>query len=182
VKRAAIRALEMGSVVKVLLRFRPGSDRRPAVPGWPTAPAFVHAPAALIPTWWRPLPLPPNVLVGWAAGPAVAKLKGRGGRAGMTATLSAVVDGLGRTLGTRPADLHDRLEDAAQVNWHIDPYARGAYIWLPAGAESAPLELAAAVDDRLFFAGEATGSPDNLGTVNGAIDSGRRAAAEFLGH
>jgi monoamine oxidase len=39
--------------------------------------------------------------------------------------------------------------------------------------------LAAPVDDRLFFAGEAT-SPNFFSTVHGAYETGLRAAAEVL--
>ncbi len=64
--------------------------------------------------------------------------------------------------------------------WSTDPYSRGAMSYLPAGA--APqlrTDLAAPIDDRVFFAGEATDS-DHPGTVSGAIASGRRAAAAVV--
>jgi monoamine oxidase len=36
------------------------------------------------------------------------------------------------------------------------------------------------VEDTLFFAGEATCSPPDHGTLDGAVESGRRAAREVL--
>ncbi|MCU1438006.1 MAG: oxidoreductase [Naasia sp.] len=62
--------------------------------------------------------------------------------------------------------------------WTADPFARGASSFVAVG--SAPEHrqtLRAALDDRIFFAGEAT-SDDQPGTVAGALDSGSRAATE----
>lgn len=62
--------------------------------------------------------------------------------------------------------------------WSSDPFALGAYSFLAVGAEPRlRAELAAAIDGRIFFAGEAT-DPDNPATVHGALASGRRVAAE----
>jgi len=44
-----------------------------------------------------------------------------------------------------------------------------------------PQLLAAPLAGTLFFAGEATDSRGEQGTVHGAIASGKRAAAEVLG-
>src|SRR5688572_7447583 len=64
------------------------------------------------------------------------------------------------------------------TRWAADPFALGSYSFLPPGATPADREtLAAPVDGRLFFAGEAT-SVDFPATVHGAYLSGRRAAAE----
>lgn len=69
-----------------------------------------------------------------------------------------------------------------RTRWGDDPFARGAYSYVPLGAgDGAAVRraLGAPVDERLFFAGEAT-SVDAPATVHGAIASGRRAAGELL--
>lgn len=48
-------------------------------------------------------------------------------------------------------------------------------------ADGAQARLAAPVEDTLFFAGEATDTSGNNGTVHGAIASGYRAAQEIIG-
>ena len=66
------------------------------------------------------------------------------------------------------------------TRWAADEYAGGSYSFLPVGVR--PRErsrLGAAVEDRVFFAGEAT-SREFPGTVHGALLSGRRAAREIL--
>jgi monoamine oxidase len=77
------------------------------------------------------------------------------------------------TLGT--------VEAWAVHRWTNDPWVRGAYSFLPPGAGLAERRaLAAPVEGRLFFAGEATDLAGQSGTIAGAIDTGRRAAEEFL--
>lgn len=63
-------------------------------------------------------------------------------------------------------------------SWGTDQFARGAYSFYAVG--SAPEQRATLrkpLGDRVFFAGEAT-SDDQAGTVQGALESGIRAAAE----
>ena len=69
---------------------------------------------------------------------------------------------------------------SAAADWKQDPWARGAYSWIPAGALEVPARLAEPVDDTLFFAGEATDTAGYRGTVHGALETGLRAAAELL--
>lgn len=64
--------------------------------------------------------------------------------------------------------------------WTSDPYSAGGMSYIPAGA--APEQraaLAAPLENRVFFAGEATDDV-HPGTVIGAVDSGRRAAMDAI--
>ncbi|MFS6530423.1 FAD-dependent oxidoreductase [Microbacterium aurugineum] len=64
--------------------------------------------------------------------------------------------------------------------WTSDPFSLGAASFTPVGVLAGTrLALAKPVDDRLFFAGEAT-DEDAPGTVRGAIASGARAAEELM--
>ncbi|MFZ1542359.1 MAG: FAD-dependent oxidoreductase, partial [Candidatus Microthrix parvicella] len=61
-----------------------------------------------------------------------------------------------------------------RTNWSKDPWARGSYSYLPVGATpELRRALGTPIDDRLFFAGEATDLGDP-GTVHGARASGMR--------
>lgn len=67
---------------------------------------------------------------------------------------------------------------AARSTWSTDAFARGAASFTPVGTQPDAREaLAQPVGDRVFFAGEAT-SASSPGTMRGAAQSGRRAAAE----
>ncbi|TQK52865.1 monoamine oxidase [Streptomyces sp. SLBN-118] len=65
--------------------------------------------------------------------------------------------------------------------WASDPYARGAYSFNKVGSTPAMRDqLAATVEDRVYFAGEAT-HRTSFATVHGAYLSGIRAAQEIAG-
>lgn len=66
------------------------------------------------------------------------------------------------------------------TRWASDPHAFGSYSYLRPGSDGDTIDaLAGPVDDRLFFAGEAT-SRQHPATVHGAYLSGLRAAEEIL--
>ncbi|TFD33934.1 flavin monoamine oxidase family protein [Cryobacterium cryoconiti] len=67
-----------------------------------------------------------------------------------------------------------------RTSWSADPFARGSFSFPAVGATPEQRDaLSQPVDDRLFFAGEAT-STDAFGTVQGARDSGQRAARDVI--
>src|SRR5262249_22597949 len=76
-------------------------------------------------------------------------------------------------------DYRRKLTALAESRWASDPFARGAYSHALPGHADKRAVLAAPIDDRLFFAGEAT-SPNFFSTAHGARDSGERAAREVL--
>jgi monoamine oxidase len=65
-------------------------------------------------------------------------------------------------------------------DWSRDPFARGAYSYAVVGGAAAPADLARPVQRTLFIAGEAADTEGATGTVDGAIASGRRAAAQVM--
>lgn len=77
------------------------------------------------------------------------------------------------------SDFRRKLKPLVESRWAHDPFAQGSYSHaLPGHADKREV-LAAPVDGRLFFAGEAT-SPEFFSTAHGARDSGERAAEEVL--
>ena len=75
--------------------------------------------------------------------------------------------------------IRDQLEASYLHDWRHDPLSRGAYSYVPVNGLPAQQILSQPIDNRLFFAGEAT-SIGHIGTVHGAIQSGQRAAQEIL--
>jgi monoamine oxidase len=76
-------------------------------------------------------------------------------------------------------DFRRKLKPLAESRWSHDPWARGSYSHALPGHAGARAVLAAPVDGRLFFAGEAT-SEEYFSTAHGARDSGERAAEEVM--
>jgi monoamine oxidase len=76
-------------------------------------------------------------------------------------------------------DFRRKLKPLKESHWARDPFARGSYSHALPGHSGKRAVLAAPVDERLFFAGEAT-SPNFFSTAHGAHDSGERAAKEVL--
>lgn len=66
--------------------------------------------------------------------------------------------------------------EAIITRWRQDPFARGSYSYLPLDFDASDRSaLRTDLDERVFFAGEAT-SDDYAGTVHGAFLEGRAAA------
>jgi monoamine oxidase len=94
--------------------------------------------------------------------------------AGDGAFAAQAIDEIVALLGS---DIRRKLKPLKESRWAHDPFALGAYSHALPGHAGARAILAAPVDDRLFFAGEAT-SPNFFSTAHGARDSGERAARE----
>jgi monoamine oxidase len=96
--------------------------------------------------------------------------------AGEGAIAAAAIDEIVGFLGN---DFRRKLKPLCESRWARDPFARGSYSHALPGHAGDRAVLAAPVDARLFFAGEAT-SPNFFSTAHGARDSGERAAKEVL--
>ena len=166
-KRSALRKLASGPVVRVALRFHEAFWEKHA-----RSVAFFHSPTAPFPTFWTPLPMRAPLLTCWAGGPKAARLTGSSTAKLVDAALASVEAVLGKKVRAE-------LAAAYVQDWRHDPHARGAYSYLLVGGEGAREELAAPLDDTIFFAGEATDS-EEAGTVAGALRSGIRAARQVM--
>jgi monoamine oxidase len=77
------------------------------------------------------------------------------------------------------ADFARRVAPLAQHRWGADPFARGSYSYASPGRADARAALAAPVDGRLLFAGEAC-SAASYSTAHGAYRTGVAAADEAI--
>ena len=96
--------------------------------------------------------------------------------AGPGALAAESIDQIAAYLGN---DYRRKLKPLSESRWAHDPFARGSYSHALPGHADKRAALAAPVDGRLFFAGEATSS-NFFSTAHGARDSGERAAGEVL--
>jgi monoamine oxidase len=172
-KQSALGKLEMGDAVRVSLCL--GSETW-ATQGRFSTDGFVLTGEPLFPVWWVSRPPPFPVITGWAGGRNARGL----GELGDAERVGAAVDALAAVFEMNAGGLRQDLRGGFSHNWQRDPFARGAYSYPAVGGSDAGALLAAPVDATLFFAGEATRTDGQNGTVHGAIASGRRAAKEVL--
>jgi monoamine oxidase len=97
-------------------------------------------------------------------------------REGQEAMFSFAADELARLLGSA---IRKRMAPLASTAWLQDPWSRGSYSFALPGHADDRAVLAAPVDDRVFFAGEAC-SPNFFSTAHGAWLSGISAAEAAL--
>jgi monoamine oxidase len=97
-------------------------------------------------------------------------------REGEAAMFAFAADELASILGS---DIRNHIAPLAATAWRQDPWSRGSYSYASPGHSGDRAILAEPVDDRLFFAGEAT-SPDFFSTAHGAYMTGLIAADAAL--
>ncbi len=169
----AASGLAFGQVVRLVLRF--------SEPFWEERDDFANtgfflSNEILFPTWWTPLAMRAPLLTGWSAGPHADDLLQKP----REFIVKQAVASLARIVGLSSTKINTLLRQAYFHDWHDDPFARGAYSYVPAGSLTAREVLAEAVAGTLYFAGEAAEFNGHSATVHGAIASGRRAAKQIL--
>jgi monoamine oxidase len=185
---AEVRRLAMGAAGRVSLIFRerfwrepsPGS-RRSAVERELDHMSFLFTPGELPATWWTPMPARTPMLTAWAGGPKarlLQRLMTPGGERNVL--LHQCLATLAKVFDLRLPDLENLLLSWHTHDWQTDPYARGAYSYVPAGALEAPERMSRPVENTLYFAGEHTDTLGQWGTVHAALTSGMRAARQVL--
>lgn len=167
-KQRAIRALGMGLLDKLVLRF---PERRwPADVDWlerlPGEQRRFLEWISLARTHKQP------ILIGFHAGDTARDLSAWSDEQLASEALAHLREVLGADL---PPPLSVRI-----TRWSADPFARGSYSCYPPGSTPKDRDrLAAPLAQRLYFAGEAT-NRSHPSTLHGALLSGRRAAGEIL--
>ncbi len=171
-KREALLKIEMGHAVKVSLWFRAAfweSIRN----GRYRDGAFFRCEGQPFAAYWTQLPVRSELIVAWVGGPKAIALSD----VSQAEVIERALNGFG-ALFDEPTLVRKEFEGGAMHDWGHDQFARGAYSYVAVGGGNARAALAAPVDGTLFFAGEATSSDGQGGTVNGALETGERAAME----
>lgn len=178
-KKAALDKLETGKVIRVTLRFRErfwDSISPAGARGSLSNMSFLFGQDDWFPTWWTANPAKSTIITGWAPFRCAERLSGK--------SRLFVVEHSLQTLSTflrvSQSELQNILEEAHFHDWQTDPFSLGAYSYGNVGANEAQQVLTEPIQDTLYFAGEATDTTGNNGTVHGAIASGYRAAKQIL--
>ena len=183
-KVASLEHIEMGKVIRMVLRFRhrfwdtisPTAESRRSGNKTLIDMGFLFSEDECFPTWWTSMPKKEPVITGWAPFRAAERLSGLS----QSTITDKALGTLSTSLGVSMRDLEGLLDASYVHDWQTDPFSRGAYSYGKVGALEAQRELGKPVESTLFFAGEATDTSGNNGTVHGAIASGYRAAEEII--
>jgi monoamine oxidase len=171
-KHRALEKIVMGDVVKVTLLFQ--SPFWEVVRGGRYHDAgFFRSNASPFGVYWTQVPVRAELVVAWVGGPRATALCAQP----PDDIIARARDTFGELLDAADA-CTEAFERGYMHDWRRDPFACGAYTYLAVGGDGAREALAAPLDDTLFFAGEATSLDGQGGTVNGALESGVRAAGE----
>jgi monoamine oxidase len=168
-KQWALSQIEVGPIIKMLLRFDEGFW-----PKWMEMVACATGPVNLYWSVFRGIAGRPPVLCAYCIGPRAAKLSSQSEENAidiLTADLQRLFP---------KADPRRSLVSFRLVNWAKDPFARGGYTFLRPGAWGARESLRAADTGSLFWAGAGTESQPVSELVETAYLSGLRAAAEVV--
>ena len=167
-KTTAAQEVPLGVHNKIAVLLNPASPALPD-PQFLTAMTREHD----VPVALNVRPYGFHYVVGTAAGRFADSLE----RAGQAASVEFLVEHLKAVFGNGIARcLTGRVIVTA---WRSDPWTLGAYSAPRPGQAHQREVLARPVDDRLFFAGEAT-TRNTFATCHGAYLTGRRAVAEIV--
>jgi monoamine oxidase len=178
--QVAIDTIEIGDAIRIVMRFQERFWEKLRLPGMAQNDdlsdlGFLHYPEVTFPTWWTTVPEPEPLLVGWVGGPTAKALATQN----EDTVLSKALSSLAQIFHLREKQVRAQTKQSFIHNWHNDPFSGGAYSYLPVNGLEAQMTLAQPLANTLFFAGEAL-AVGHIGTVHGAIATGRRAARQVL--
>ncbi len=174
-KLAAAENIGFGAVIKILLRFKTKWWSNPEREANFEKLFFMFS-NEVIPTWWTQYPEPHLTLTGWLPGPKALALSNQTDEH----ILGLALTSLSNIFKISIEELQGELVASKVINWHKDPYAKGAYSYLTPESEKAIEELHIPVDNKIFFAGEAVYQGEENGTVEAALATGVEVAQKIL--
>jgi monoamine oxidase len=177
-KLKAIAGIEMGKAVRLVLQFRerfwerihPSGRQRKTL----AKMGFLFSQNQWFPTWWTAMPAQFPILTAWGAAQCAERIESDN-----VPVEQRALQTISELFGLESDEVNALLAKAYFHDWQSDPYSRGAYSYVRAGAAHAPEILGRPVINTLYFAGEAADISGNNGTVHAAIASAQRAVREI---
>lgn len=163
----AARQIGYGSVIKVHLQFKEAF--------WYSYKKDIGFLLSneTVPTWWTHYPDQRPLLTGWLGDPQTEQLY----KAGEQSILQYSLQSLSNIFKETSGALSSLLTAWHVINWHDVPHISGAYSYSTLTTPAARELLNTAIEQTVFFAGEACYDGANGGTVEAALVSGQQAAA-----
>jgi monoamine oxidase len=161
-KLAAASVLPLGQADKIFLRVEE--------PPWPAHSHLTGNPHSALTASYRLSPF------GW---PVIEAFIGGLGTEALAGEAAAFDFAIGELVALLGSEWRRRLSPLTATRWREIAWIGGSYSYATVGNAGARQVLAAPIDDRLFFAGEACSATD-FSTAHGAHDTGVAAARAVL--
>jgi monoamine oxidase len=169
--------LGFGAVVKVILEFK--------TPFWLTKEitqqkdlsdlSFLFT-TADVPVWWTQFPDKTTMITGWLGGPNASKLENHTGEE----IIDQAILALASVFELEPIPLREALKSSHVSNWTADPYSAGGYSYEVINGRQLISQMKQPLEDTVYFAGEGLFDGAQIGTVEGALYSGRETAHQVI--
>jgi monoamine oxidase len=166
-KQTAINSIGMGAGMKIVLKF--------STTFWATNLGSVYG-SGYVPEFWATglgRSADNNTLTAFVMGEKAEYLSSLDAGA-----IDIVVAELDQMYGAGVAS--GSLIESHIMDWSQEPFIKGAYSYPKVGTGNSRETLAQSIDDKLFFAGEATHTEGHEGTVHGAIETAQTAVEELV--
>lgn len=166
----AFQQIGFGSVLKILLHFKKAfwQNKKKNV-------SFILSDQQ-IPTWWSQLPEKNKILTGWLGGPDAEKLSSLND----DEILQIALKSLSEIFNVSVKDLHTQIISSHIFKWHKEKFSNGAYSYPLPKIISAIKKLNKPIEETIFFAGEALYTGNAPGTVEAALETGKKTASKIL--
>ena len=160
-KQTAIDTIGMDAGMKIILKF---SSRF-----WPADTGSIIT-NGVVPEFWAPGHGrgTNNILTAFVMGEEAETLSAAGNNA-----VNMVLTDLEALFPS--AGVAGLLQDSHIADWTKEPFIKGGYSYPSAGSSAQRSVLAATIDEKLFFAGEAANVNGHIATVHGAMEAGSEA-------
>ena len=165
--RMAIDGLEMGKGLKAVLKFKHRF--------WPDKMGSVYGSGLVAEFWATGLGRSKknNLLTAYCMGDAAERL----GAMDEKSRIEKILIELDLIFGEAVAS--KEYEEALWVDWTKEPYILGSYTYPSKNDNQYRRILSRPLNDRIFFAGEATNTKGHYGSVHGAVESAIRAVQDW---
>jgi monoamine oxidase len=124
-----------------------------------------------IPTWWSQSPDPYPLLTGWLGGPRAEQLSKTHQQ-----LFTDAIASLAKAMDFPEGQIKDEVVAFHVNQWLPKDFSKGAYSYEMVGSSEAIAFLQQPIENTLYFAGEAIYRGPHKGTVEAALESGRKVA------
>jgi monoamine oxidase len=129
-----------------------------------------------VPVWWTQFPERSGMLTGWLGGPNAAALENYPN----AELIDLALLSLASIFELEPLSLRETLKKAHVHNWSADPYTAGGYSYEVVNGSKLIAQMKEPVENTIWFAGEGLFDGAEIGTVEGALYTGRETARQVI--